>query len=255
MIIELNWDFETAVREISNIYYPGGIATGQVRNRLIEAWGQLVGRKRAIEEFDAAIKKYGSLTTFGMQYRVTVRILQRFRDYFEALPEDTNIISGTKTQDGIVKVFISYSWDDQNHINWVKEFSACLRSHGFDVTLDQWHLIPGDQLTEFMEKSVRESDYVLVVCTQKYKERSNKREGGVGYEGDIITSEILTNKNHRKFIPILRQPPWDNSAPTWMKGKYYIDLSSPSIYQENFDRLISTLNGASTMAPPIGKTK
>jgi hypothetical protein len=74
MRIDANWDFETAVYEISRAYYPGGISTGQVRNNLVESWSQLVGKSRALAEFDSAIKKYGSLSAFGREYKVSLPI-------------------------------------------------------------------------------------------------------------------------------------------------------------------------------------
>ena len=132
----------------------------------------------------------------------------------------------------MVKAFISYSWDDDDHKKWVRELAACLRSDGIDVLLDQWDLVPGDQLTEFMEQAVRESDYVLIICTRKYKERSNKRQGGVGYEGDIMTAEVMSNRNQRKFIPILRQQSWLDSAPSWLVGKNYIIFHRHRILQK-----------------------
>ena len=152
------------------------------------------------------------------------------------------------------KVFISYSWDSDDHKNWVRGLASRLRSDGIDVTLDQWHLVPGDQLPEFMERSVRDSDYVLIICTHRYKERSNNRQGGVGYEGDIITAEFMSTRNHRKFIPILRQQPWEYSAPNWLLGKYYIDLSSSPYSQNYYDDLLTTLLGTREKAPPVGAT-
>ena len=75
------------------------------------------------------------------------------------------------------KAFISYSWDDDTHTAWVLAFATRLRADGVVVTLDQWHLHPGDQLPAFMEKAIRENDYVLIVCTPYYAERSNGRLG------------------------------------------------------------------------------
>ena len=213
MLINKDWDFETAVKEISKRYYPGGLTTGQLRNRQVEAWGQLVGKTRALTEFDATIERYGSLSAFGREYRATLPTLRGFRKFFENLPDD-QVTESADTN--MIKVFISYSRDNDDHKNWVRELAARLRSDGIDVTLDQWHLVPGDQLPEFMERSVRGSDYVLIICTYKYKERSNNRQGGVGYEGDIITAEFMATRNHRKFIPILRQQPWEDSAPNWL---------------------------------------
>lgn len=153
----------------------------------------------------------------------------------------------------MVKAFVSYSWDNEDHKIWVCELATCLRNDGVDVILDQWHTTPGDQLPEFMERAVRESDYVLIVCTHKYKERSDNRQGGVGYEGDIMSAEVFTTRNQRKFIPILRQKKPKNSLPNWLSGKYYIDLSDSPYKQRHYDDLITTLLGIRESAPAIGK--
>ena len=65
----------------------------------------------------------------------------------------------------------------------------------------------------FMEQSISNSDFVLVICTPGYRERSDGRIGGVGYEGHIITSEIFGRGNHEKFIPILRRGTWGEGNP------------------------------------------
>lgn len=106
---------------------------------------------------------------------------------------------------GAPKVFVSYSLEDDRHREWVRDFASRLRSDGVDAELDQWMLAPGDQLPEFMERAVRENDFVLIVCTPRYKERADGRIGGVGYEGDIMTAEVLSKREQRKFIPVLRR--------------------------------------------------
>jgi hypothetical protein len=102
-----------------------------------------------------------------------------------------------------------------------------------------------------MEKSVRENDYVLLICTPKYKQKSDDRIGGVGYEGDIMTAEVLQNSNHRKFIPVLQSGDKDLSIPSWLKGKFYIDLSSDFHFEKNFEDLITTVLNAREVAPAI----
>lgn len=103
----------------------------------------------------------------------------------------------------VPKAFISYSWDDDAHKQWVAKLATQLRSDGVETILDQWHAVPGDQLPEFMEREIRENDYVLIVCTPNYRLKSDQRKGGVGYEGDIMTAEVHTQRNHRKFMPIV----------------------------------------------------
>ena len=50
------------------------------------------------------------------------------------------------------KVFISYAWED-GITEWVKNLAQELRSDGVDAIIDQWSLVPGDRLPQFMEKS------------------------------------------------------------------------------------------------------
>ena len=149
------------------------------------------------------------------------------------------------------KAFISYSWDSEEHKAWVRELGTRLRSNGVDVMLDQWHSVPGDQLPEFMEKAIRENDFVLIICTPRYKDKSDRRIEGVGYEGGIMTAEVLTKGNHRKFIPILRIGNWQNAAPSWLMGKYYVDLAGAVYSEENYRILLDTLKGKMPQIPPL----
>jgi hypothetical protein len=148
--------------------------------------------------------------------------------------------------------FISYSSDDDTHKAWVRELATQLRADGVDVKLDQWETAPGDQLPAFMERAIRENNYILIVTTPRYKARSEKREGGVGYEGDIMTAEVLTTGNHRKFIPILRRGTWSEAAPSWLAGKYHIDLRGDPYSEPGYEDLITTIYGTRSQAPALG---
>jgi transcriptional regulator with XRE-family HTH domain len=151
--------------------------------------------------------------------------------------------------------FISYSWDDEAHKEWVRRFAAQLRADGVDARLDHWHAVPGDQLPEFMEREIRDSDFVVVVCTPGYRTKSETRVGGVGYEGGIMTAEVFTSQNHRKFIPVLARGTWDESSPSWLKGKYYIDLTLPSRREAQYHELLSTILNIRDKPPPLGRRR
>lgn len=151
------------------------------------------------------------------------------------------------------KAFISYSWEDEEHRTWVREFATRLRADGIETAIDQWDAVPGDQLPSFMETAIRSNEYVLIVCTPKYKQKSDNRQGGVGYEGDIMTAEVMGKSNHRKFIPILRKGSWPDSAPTWLGGKYFIDLSALPYSEESYGDLLVTMHGVKSSPPPVGK--
>lgn len=151
------------------------------------------------------------------------------------------------------KVFISYSWDSDEHCAWVRELATRLRVDGIETILDQWELAPGDQLPVFMEKSVRESDFILIVCTPKYKQRSDGRRGGVGYEGDVMTAEVFNGSQRRKFIPVLRHTEWIESAPSWLAGSIYIDMGADLDRSDRYRELADTLHSRREKAPPIGR--
>jgi len=104
-----------------------------------------------------------------------------------------------------------------------------------------------------MERSVRENDYVIIICTPEYKTKSENRIGGVGYEGDIMTAEVLQNANHRKFIPILKSGTKETSIPSWLQGKYFVNLSNDHHFKKNFEDLITTILNVREVAPSLGK--
>jgi len=151
-------------------------------------------------------------------------------------------------------VFISYSWDeDEDHPAWVRGLAERLRGEGVDVRLDQWYASPGQQLPAFMEAAVRESDFVLVVCTPAYKRSSDGRIGGVGYESQVLTAELLTGQDDGKVIPVLREGDWRQAAPSWLLGKWYVDLRGESPSEAMYDMLVRTLFGRFADTEPVGE--
>lgn len=148
-------------------------------------------------------------------------------------------------------VFISYSWEDDEHKKWVKDLADSLLSDGIDATVDQYDLSLGDRLPQFMEQSISNVDYVLIICTPIYKSKSDMRKGGVGYEGHIISGELLTKGNERKFIPVIRKGNTSNALPDFLSGKYGIDLTDGKQYENNYEDLITTIYGAKKK-PTVG---
>ena len=146
-----------------------------------------------------------------------------------------------------LRVFISYSWDSDAHKKWVLAFGERLRNDGINAIIDQTHLALGARSPEFMERSVRESNRVLVICTETYKRRFDNREGGAGYEGHIISGEIINEVGRNKFIPVLRNGDWKTSLPTALSGVYGVDLRNDS--PEEYRKLIENLHGVSRVAP------
>jgi TIR domain len=147
---------------------------------------------------------------------------------------------------------LSYSHDGPEHERWVSDLATRLRQDGIETVLDQWEVEPSDHLPEFMEKAVRENDFVVMICTPRYKERLDQRIGGVGYEGDIITSELLKDRNHRKFKPVLRSGDWYEAAPSSLNAKAFVDLRGEPYPEEQYRQLRESLLGTRPKPPSVG---
>ena len=68
-----------------------------------------------------------------------------------------------------------------------------------------------------------------------------------------MSAEAMTQQNHRKFIPVWRSGTWLEAAPSWLAGKYYINLTGDPYSERYYEDLVRTLLGIRETAPPIGK--
>lgn len=147
----------------------------------------------------------------------------------------------------VPKVFISYSWSDQQHQELVKHWADRLIADGIDVVLDIYDLKEGDDKYAFMEIMVTDPlvTHVLVICDKKYAEKANARKAGVGTESQIISSEVYEKVKQSKFIPIVCAFGTDNepTLPAFMKSRIWINFSSSEAENENWEQLIRLLYG------------
>jgi hypothetical protein len=102
-----------------------------------------------------------------------------------------------------------------------------------------------------MEKEVRESDFVLCVCTHRYKVRFDGRTGGAGYEANLMSAEALATGNERKFIALLREGEPLESLPSWLLGKRFLDFRGDPYGEISYEALVSNLHGLLPQAPPV----
>ena len=140
------------------------------------------------------------------------------------------------------KVFASYSHDSPEHKKWVLHLCTQLREKGVDVILDRWALSLGADVTLFMD-GIRDSDRVLVICTDAYVEKAKAGKGGVGYERRIVTAELLRNAKTNKFIPIIRQSSNDEVTPTFLATALRIDFRNDDLFKEKLEELVREIHG------------
>jgi TIR domain len=93
------------------------------------------------------------------------------------------------------KVLISYSHDSPEHAQRVLELANRLRADGIDCTIDQYVVVPPEGWPRWMDKQIRDSDFVVMVCTKTYYRRVLDEEDpgqgrGVRWEGHLIYEAI-----------------------------------------------------------------
>jgi len=140
------------------------------------------------------------------------------------------------------KLFISYSWSNPDHQQWVIDLATQLRESGVDVILDKWDLKEGHDAYAFMEKMVTDATItkVAIIADQLYAEKADGRKGGVGTETQIISREVYESQEQGKFVLVVsaRDEEGKPYLPTYYKGRIFIDLSSEDRYAEGFEQLL-----------------
>src|SRR5207249_3268487 len=108
-------------------------------------------------------------------------------------------------------VFLSYAHESRDHQNWILALANRLRKEGIDVALDQYEKYPPEGWASWTEHMIRESDFVLSVCTPEYLRRymhqNSANEGlGVRWEGRLINTLIYASgSDTERFIPVLKE--------------------------------------------------
>ena len=150
-------------------------------------------------------------------------------------------------------VYISYSWDNEDHKKWVRDLATNLRDNGVDAKLDQWCIRPGVRQPHFFE-CISTSDKVLCILTPNYKNKTDNLAGGVGAEYSIITADMADHIDSEKYIPILKEGNKGDAVPVFLQGINYVDMTDASKYDERVEDVLRAIfNEPKIKEPPIGK--
>jgi hypothetical protein len=112
-------------------------------------------------------------------------------------------------QQAAERVFISYSHDNEKHKSQVFDFASRLREDGIDAIIDQFEEAPELGWPRWMERQIRDADYVVVVGSKLYHDRLlGDEDDGVGlgakWEGAILYQHLYESDMKTKgFIPII----------------------------------------------------
>ena len=138
-------------------------------------------------------------------------------------------------------VFISYSYDNHSHEQWVKHFVDTLKANGVKTIFDK-DLPYGSDLSSFMVRGIQNADIVLVIGTPIYFQKTQQSETtGVRFEDAVITNSLMDNIDANKFIPILREGTYKDSFPVLLSHRKGIDFSNDRMFADKIKELLDAL--------------
>lgn len=156
------------------------------------------------------------------------------------------------------KVFISYSHDSEEHMASVFDLSEKLREEGVDCNIDQYETSPAGGWPRWTRNQIKEADYVLVVCTQRYEGRYEATEaegGGAGakWEGAIITQQLYEAEGGaHKFIPVVFAAEATRHIPLELRGATFYILDDDGGYEDLYRQITGQ---PKAKKGPVGKLK
>lgn len=154
------------------------------------------------------------------------------------------------------KVFISYSHDSREHADRVLDFCNRLVEDGIDCILDQYEDSPAEGWPRWMDKHIRDADFVVMICTETYYKRvmgeEEKGKGlGVKWEGNLVYQHIYNaDTTNTRFLPVLFEDGKVENIPTPLQGATHYRVDSEEGYEQLYRRLT---NQPRTKRPKLGK--
>ena len=156
------------------------------------------------------------------------------------------------------RAFVSYSHDSPDHERRALELATRLRGDGLDAVIDQYHPAPPEGWPRWMELQIRNADFVLLVCTDTYLRRVERREEpgkgrGVMWEANLIYTLLYSvDFEIQKFIPVLFEGGSIAFVPLPLRALTHYFVDTPAGY----DALYRHLTGQpSQVAPAIGRLR
>ncbi|MCG8561394.1 MAG: toll/interleukin-1 receptor domain-containing protein [Hyphomicrobiales bacterium] len=193
----------------------------------------------------------GFLRTADEAARLVIHVLHRsVFDRLQGVSSPAKIT--VERPDAPIRLFVSYSGTSEHHKEWVAELCTFLRSNGIDARLDQWHLRKGMDLPQWMANELALAERVLIISDSRYRDRADKRSGGVGWETMLIQGDMAQEPpDSRKYIVVIREETFKEGVPSYLKTKFSIHWSNAQDESQLRDDLLKELYDID-LAPPIG---
>jgi hypothetical protein len=151
-----------------------------------------------------------------------------------------------------IRVFISYSNDSPDHSDRVLSLAQQLRRDGLETIIDQFFPFPPEGWIRWVQRQLDEADFVLCVCTEKYRVSFDGLGGGSGgsgvnWEGQTLSQYIYEDHGYNsRFIPVLIGEQQGTSViPSALKPYIYFVLD------RQYDELYRRLTNQPAVSPEL----
>jgi TIR domain len=158
------------------------------------------------------------------------------------------------------QVFISYSHDNQEHMDRLWDLSERLRRDGVDCRIDQQEESPAEGWPRWCRNQVQEAQFVLIACTETYlrryegKEWAGKELGGQ-WGGFVITQELYESEGkYAKFIPLMFSSLDSQYISVDLRGGTQYNLSGAEDYEKLFRRITNQVAQKLAAVPSSART-
>jgi hypothetical protein len=143
--------------------------------------------------------------------------------------------------------FISYSWEDPLHMEWVKDLALRLMGQRIDIVLDVLALsfninAPQNEINNWMTQAINNADKIIAVLTPKYRQKAESGEGGVGFEYGRLRNEAeVVSKRLKRYVGVLRKGDQSRSLPSLERAIPIINMRNSVEEEEGFPALVQAI--------------
>jgi hypothetical protein len=141
------------------------------------------------------------------------------------------------------RVFISYTHDSEVHRQRVLELSERLRSNCVNAWIDQYVEDKGVEWPEWTGQQIATADFVLVVCTARYREAFEDKiapglKKGMKWEARFIRRHVYGSDSvNVKFAPVLLEGASPADIPDVLQGSTYYSPHDQMGYYKLYRRI------------------
>jgi hypothetical protein len=184
-----------------------------------------------------AIKSYSDLTTEykSIKTHVTQRDSRIVGDVLRLLSSD---------KDKKISIFISYAYESDEHKERIISFTNKLQRMGFNATMDEFLKRDHPNIDEMMTEGLK-CEKVIIILSEKYKEKADNNKGGVWKEFKMIANDLEINYKKYIFVSFnsFSDDPPERISPIRLGNHFIIYLEKGK--KNKFNELISYITDVS----------